>query len=122
MDACGSHQLIRPANEGETECCICMHNVANATILPCQHAEFCYPCIFKMKGESKGCPICRAAIEQVDIHEDCPLNELAQIMTEDDWRAAALQEMETLGDYADCYDFSTMGLLEFLFARWLQDN
>ena len=52
---------------GETTCCICMDNPACATIFPCNHSTFCFPCILKIREENGQCPLCRGFIERIDL-------------------------------------------------------
>lgn len=68
VDAMDIYQLMRAA-EGKEEatCSICMDRFSNTEILPCKHAEFCHPCISKVKEARKPCPWCRGAIGEISI-------------------------------------------------------
>lgn len=48
------------------ECLLCVEREANAALVPCGHAHFCYDCASRLReGQSPLCPICNTLVSQV---------------------------------------------------------
>ena len=49
----------KTAQEGDDECCVCMHNFPDAMITPCNHAGVCCVCANQIGRTTGVCPLCR---------------------------------------------------------------
>ncbi len=110
--------LVRDAVDGEPTCCVCTERPACATVMPCMYAQFCYPCIFTIKREGGSCPLCRLKIEKVEFKESCTLEEISDIMSKHDWSFAEDECLDTLEEFAGCFEISTQEMLGNLFFNW----
>jgi hypothetical protein len=51
--------------EKESQCVVCWDAPAQGVCIPCGHLAGCMECLSEIKGKGWGCPVCRAAIDQV---------------------------------------------------------
>ncbi|KAG0599459.1 hypothetical protein M758_12G153700 [Ceratodon purpureus] len=53
------------SEEKESQCVVCWDAPAEGVCIPCGHLAGCMECLSEIKGKGWGCPVCRAAIDQV---------------------------------------------------------
>ena len=51
--------------EKESQCVVCWDAPAQGVCIPCGHLAGCMDCLSEIKAKDWGCPVCRAAIQQV---------------------------------------------------------
>lgn len=56
-------ELLRSIKISENDCILCVDQVANIILTPCQHTGFCEQCALKLDL----CPICRAEVQERSI-------------------------------------------------------
>ncbi|KAF8811319.1 hypothetical protein BYT27DRAFT_7090135 [Phlegmacium glaucopus] len=63
------HQLEKPDQEdSENSCSICLHSIADRTVIPkCSH-EFCFECLLVWTEQSRRCPLCSQVVGEYLIH------------------------------------------------------
>lgn len=54
-----------PAEEKGGQCVVCWDAPAQGVCIPCGHLAGCMDCLTEIKDKGWGCPVCRAAIQQV---------------------------------------------------------
>jgi hypothetical protein len=47
--------------DGESVCCVCLHNAPNAIFRPCKHSSICCACAYQVLSSGK-CPLCRSDV------------------------------------------------------------
>jgi hypothetical protein len=52
---------------GRDKCCVCDSNPRNAIFRPCAHRALCDGCARAVVSSRSRCPICRAAVDRVDV-------------------------------------------------------
>ena len=55
-------RMVRPAQDDQDACYICMENAPNAKFPSCEHAELCCACAYQITQSSRRCPLCRGAV------------------------------------------------------------
>lgn len=53
------------SNDESKLCCVCMDQVRDAVMIPCNHAVTCVSCAHLIQGSTAECPYCRKKIENV---------------------------------------------------------
>mmetsp|Transcript_27815 Transcript_27815/g.39194 ORF Transcript_27815/g.39194 Transcript_27815/m.39194 type:complete len:198 (+) Transcript_27815:71-664(+) len=54
-----------PSGNGEHTCKVCYEAPVNSVLIPCGHAGLCVSCACTQKASGKGCPFCRAPINEI---------------------------------------------------------
>ncbi|KAF8151533.1 hypothetical protein B0H34DRAFT_664977 [Crassisporium funariophilum] len=61
-------ELESDHEEEENSCSICLHSIADRTVIPkCSH-EFCFECLLVWTEQSRRCPLCSQSIGEYIIH------------------------------------------------------
>ena len=55
---------LTPREQGQAQCLICMENVANVVLVPCNHLCLCKACLINLRhSQVPDCPLCKLKID-----------------------------------------------------------
>ena len=56
--------ILHPREQGQAQCLICMENVANVVLVPCNHLCLCKACLINLRhSQVPDCPLCKLKID-----------------------------------------------------------
>ena len=58
-------KLIKPLEDENSSCIVCMDNKPEVVLIPCGHQNMCSPCAYQWNEEQKGCPLDRIHISGI---------------------------------------------------------
>jgi hypothetical protein len=126
----GVESLVIHQEEGGSvgECSICWNRGALVKILPCGDTSFCASCAFTVRSMGRPCPCCRGLITGFDVDPDTrvenainpnpAVQNFIDILSEDSLRFIDREDIETVGEFADFFNYSIPQIMESFYNDW----